>query len=190
MCSACQEEQVIPPIPRRQNSRPYFLEENPTPVERTFSMGRKDSSRVPPCPAPTFSINVGDRDFDLGDKIRQQWFIDATPTHVGGIVYQNAALNPSPTQDHYPLPATPPPAFYNDPLFTSLPPGEHLIEVVIADGELVPQESPGVPPHLTAISREYPGEAADGGVLIDASYMVTYAWTVIGTSGCPQMETP
>jgi hypothetical protein len=154
-CFWPQDDQVFTEIPPKRNSPPRII---PKTVEPSL-----DTSYKPGCPNP-FTLQV--EDVDVADVIYNRWFVyqpGAKPvTYFDG---DRLLSGTKPVRDRAITPPT--------PLFSAASEltqnGEHRVEVVIADGQFE-----GSTTETEGRSRTL----ADGGVIIDPTYIDSYVWIV------------
>ena len=161
-CLISQEDHIIEPLPPRMNQPPFIREDKLEPPSR-FVTVRNGAG----CPNLTFLAPVSDP--DVGDTLIYNFYVDAdvNPNFVKQATLSNNGL-----------PDRSDPATYEVSFAAPGPlqqPGDHVVEVLVADGALVNRD----PQPRTVI-------LLDGGTAEDPSYAVTYAWIVTVIAGpCP-----
>jgi len=161
-CLIPQTDYILQPLPPAKNQPPRILESLVQPPGR-FVTVRNGSS----CPNLAFSAPVSDP--DVTDTLVYNFYVDAdvNPGFVkqGIIGVDGQAIRSEP-------------ATYEVSFATANPlqqPGDHLVEVLVADGQLAGR---------TPLPR--PVQLPDGGTVLDTTFAVTYAWAVTVTVGpCP-----
>jgi hypothetical protein len=161
-CLISQEDHIIEPLPPRKNQPPRIVEELLQPASR-FVTVRNGAD----CPNRTFLAPVSDP--DIGDTLIYNFYVDA---NVNPNFVKQATIANNGQADRSD------PAIYEVSFAAPGPlqqPGDHVVEVLVADGALVNRE----PQPRTVV-------LLDGGTAQDPSYAVTYAWTVTVLAGpCP-----
>lgn len=158
-CVLPQDDIVLPELPRKRNSPPRILLNTVTPqVKATLDLGIN-------CKRIGFSVNVEDP--DVGDLIRNRWFVDPNEQHTTQ-GFDGTELRGATTAVRTNA-AAPPSDIYSGTLANE---GTHVVEVVISDGEL----SQGATPRPNSIQ----GPLADGGFgpVEDITYIDTYSWFI------------
>jgi hypothetical protein len=153
---------LVEPIPQALNQAPRILEDTLQPPGRFVTV--KNGAG---CPNLAFVVTVADP--DVNDTLYYNFYVDAdlNPSFVKqGVIGTDGQVVRSE------------PATYEVSFATANPlqqPGDHVVEVLVADGPLVGR---------TPVPRRVP--LPDGGVGTDPSYAVSYAWTVTVVAGaCP-----
>lgn len=161
-CLIPQTDYVLEPLAPEKNQPPRILEELVQPPGRFVTVKNGSS-----CPNLVFSAPVSDP--DVADTLVYNFYVDAdvNPSFVKqGIIGADGQVIRSE------------PATYEVSFATANPlqqPGDHVVEVLVADGQLAGR---------TPLPR--PVQLPDGGTVQDTTYAVTYAWTVTVTAGsCP-----
>jgi len=161
-CLLPQEDHIIQPLPPLMNQPPRILENLLQPSSR-FVTVRNGTD----CPNLTFLAPVSDP--DIGDTLIYNFYVD--PDLFPAFVKQ-ATISKNGQADRSE------PATYEVSFATPGPlqqPGDHVVEVLVADGALVNRDPQ---PRVVTL--------LDGGTALDPSYAVTYAWTVTVVQGsCP-----
>jgi len=162
-CIIPQTDNILEPIPAALNRPPRILEDSLQPPGRFVTV--KNGSG---CPNLAFVATVADA--DVNDTLYYNFYVDAdlNPGFVKqGVIGTDGQVVRSE------------PATYEVSFATANPlqqPGDHVVEVLVADGPLVGRTPQ--PPK--------PVSLPDGGTFQDASYAVSYAWTVTVVAGaCP-----
>ncbi len=161
-CLVSQEDHIIQPLPAPKNQPPRIVESLLQPASR-FVTVRNGSD----CPNLIFLVPVSDPDVD--DTLIYNFYVD--PDLFPAFVKQATITNNDQVDRSDP-------ASYEVSFATPGPlqqPGDHVVEVLVADGALVNRDpQPKKVPLL------------DGGTGLDPTYAVTYAWTVTVLAGpCP-----
>lgn len=161
-CLLPQEDHIISPLPPLKNQPPRILETLLQPGNRFVTVNNGVS-----CPDLTFLAPVSDP--DVGDTLIYNFYVDAD---VNPNFVKQAFLGNNGQADR------PDPASYEVSFAAPGPlqqPGEHVVEVLVADGALSNRDP--IPRTVTLL---------DGGTAQDPTYAVTYAWTVTVNAGpCP-----
>ena len=162
-CLLPQEDHVIQPLPPTPaNLPPRIVEDLLQPANR-FVTVRNGSD----CPNLIFQAPVSDP--DIGDSLIYNYYVD--PNLFPAFVKQATIVNNG-------QPNRADPASYEVSFATPGPlqqPGEHVVEVLVSDGALVNRDP-----------QPRPVPLIDGGTGLEATYAVTYAWTVTVVAGpCP-----
>jgi len=161
-CLVPQEDHVIQPLPPPKNQPPRILESLLQPPSR-FVTVRNGTD----CPNLTFLASVSDP--DVGDTLIYNFYLD--PDLFPAFVKQATIINNGQADRSEP-------ASYEVSFAIPGPlqqPGDHVVEVLVADGALVNRDPQ--PRKVTLL---------DGGTALDSTYAVTYAWTVTVLAGpCP-----
>ncbi|HSP18974.1 MAG TPA: hypothetical protein VLQ79_05655 [Myxococcaceae bacterium] len=154
---------LVEPIPEALNRPPRILEDTLQPPGRFVTV--KNGSG---CPNLGFVATVADP--DLADTLYYDFFVDGdlSPGFVKqGVIGTDGQVvrsEPATYEVSFAIP---------NPLQQ---PGDHVVEVLVADAPLVGRTPQ--PPR--------PVRLPDGGTYQDASYAVSYAWTVTVVAGaCP-----
>jgi hypothetical protein len=164
-CLLPQEDHVIQDLPPPTNLPPRILENLLQPANR-FVTVRNGSD----CPNLVFLAPVSDPDF--GDTLFYNYYVDANlfPAFV-----KQATIVPPPNNQQADRSE---PASYEVSFAAPGPlqqPGDHVVEVLVADGPLVNRDP-----------QPRPITLVDGGAGFEPTYAVTYAWTVTVVAGpCP-----
>jgi hypothetical protein len=156
-CLIPQDDTLLVELPQRRNRPPRILENLVNPPERIT----QDFGTVGRCELE-FSVAVEDPDVD--DLITVSWYLDYSAENRTGYYRQVALANNGEPQrgDRATLRINLGAA--NSPLSE---PGVHLVEALVSDARLVGRDPE---------QRRVP--LADGGVIINPGYAVTYAWFV------------
>jgi hypothetical protein len=161
-CLLPQEDHVIQPLPPLMNQPPRILENLLQPSSRFLTVRNGGG-----CPNLAFLAPVSDP--DVGDILIYNFYVD--PDLYPPFVKQATIANDGQADRSDP-------ASYEVSFATPGPlqqPGEHVVEVLVADGALVNRQPQ---PRKVVL--------LDGGTALDPSYAVTYAWTVTVVAGpCP-----
>jgi hypothetical protein len=161
-CLVPQEDHILGDLPPRKNQPPQILENLLTPIDRFVTVQNGSN-----CPLLVFKAPVSDPDVD--DRLIYNFYVDANLNP--GFVKQATLPNGG-------KPERPDPAEYDVSFQVPGPlqqPGEHVVEVLVADGPLVNRDPQ---PRVVTL--------LDGGTALDPSYAVTYAWVVTVNPGpCP-----
>jgi hypothetical protein len=161
-CLIPQEDHVLGELPPRKNQPPQILENLLKPANRFVTVQNGTN-----CPDLSFSAPVSDPDVD--DRLIYNFYVDPdlNPAFVKQAILANGSS-----------PQRPEPATYDVSFAVAGPlqqPGEHVVELLLADGPLVNREPQ---PRVVTL--------LDGGTALDPSYAVTYAWVVTVNPGpCP-----
>ncbi len=161
-CIIPQTDNILEPIPPKQNQPPRILENLVQPPGRFVTV-----RNGPGCPNLAFVAPVSDP--DVTDVLVYNFYVDAdlNPAFVKqAVIGTDGQVVRSE------------PATYEVSFATANPlqqPGDHVVEVLVADGQLV-----GRTPLPKLV------QLPDGGTVQATTYAVTYAWTVTVTAGdCP-----
>lgn len=161
-CLLPQEDHIIQPLPPAANQPPRILENLLQPANRFVTVQNGSA-----CPNLSFLAPVSDPDFN--DTLIYNFYVD--PNLFPPFVKQ-ATISPSGQADRAQ------PASYEVSFATPGPlqqPGEHVVEVLVSDGALVNRDPQ--PRQIVLL---------DGGIGLEPTYAVTYAWTVTVVAGsCP-----
>ncbi len=159
-CLVPQDDNVLFDLPPQRNSPPRVVVGQTQP-QQVVTLLLGDG-----CRQPSFEAKVEDP--DLKDVIRNRWFIDPNGTHTS-LFTDGQPLPESLTSIRSSSVKMPTTLFTASPLATA---GTHVIELLIADGEL----SEGAQPFVRTVTGALP----DGGrgTLTDQSYVDTYQWFV------------
>lgn len=161
-CLLPQEDHIIQPLPPRMNQPPRILESLLQPAGRFVTV-----SNGLGCPDLSFLAPVSDPDVE--DTLIYNYYVDAdlNPSFV-----KQSTIGPSGEANRSD------PASYEVSFAAPNPlqqPGEHVVEVLVADGQLANRVP--IPTRVVLL---------DGGTALDPTYAVTYAWTVTVNAGsCP-----
>lgn len=161
-CLLPQEDHIIQPLPPAQNQPPRILENLLQPATRFVTVKNGTG-----CPDLTFLAPVSDP--DVADTLIYNFYVDpdVNPNFV-----KQAFIGNNGQADR------PDPATFDVSFAAPGPlqqPGDHVVEVLVADGALVNRDPQ--PRTVTLL---------DGGTAQDPTYAVTYAWTVSVVAGpCP-----
>jgi hypothetical protein len=161
-CLIPQEDHVLGDLPPRKNQPPQILENLLQPANRFVTVQNGAN-----CPDLSFVAPVSDPDVD--DRLIYNFYVDPdlNPAFVKQAILANGGS-----------PQRPEPATYEVSFAVAGPlqqPGEHVVELLLADGPLVNREPQ---PRVVTL--------LDGGTALDPSYAVTYAWVVTVNPGpCP-----
>jgi hypothetical protein len=161
-CLLPQEDHILGDLPPRMNQPPQIVESLLTPASRFVTVQNGGN-----CPLLTFKAPVSDPDVE--DRLIYNYYID--PNLNPGFVKQAILPNGG-------SPQRPDPAQLDVSFAVAGPlqqPGQHVVEVLVADGPLVNRDPQ---PRVVTL--------LDGGTALDPSYAVTYAWVVTVNPGpCP-----
>lgn len=171
-CLLPQDSQVLPDLPPAKNTPPLIVDQQvqPSSTSVTLKVGMGCSPQK-----TVFEVPVQDNDFDEArgaytDKITSLWIVD--PNGASGGFPGRAA--PPFSQTLTRLIKNPTEILGAGSALTV--PGQHVLQVIISDGDLV---GIGIP---QPISKPLP----DGGVLEDPTYTDSYQWNVLTEQGvCP-----
>ena len=161
-CLLPQEDHIIQELPPAANQPPRILENLLQPASR-FVTVRNGSD----CPNLIFLAPVSDP--DVGDTLTYNYYVD--PNLFPAFVKQAQITNNGQADRADP-------ASYEVSFATPGPlqqPGDHVVEVLVSDGALVNRDPQ--PRQILLL---------DGGIGLQPTYAVTYAWTVTVVAGpCP-----
>ncbi|MET0402184.1 MAG: hypothetical protein ABW123_07250 [Cystobacter sp.] len=166
-CLIPQEERYLQTLPTARNNPPRIVENLVTPAFRII----RAHGAAPPC-ALEFSVFVEDPDVD--DTILVRWYVDYDPAQPGPPDWEETLLPDGKVRRDKSVRIQ---AIFNSAQFSRLnTPGDHTVEVLVADRALLGRE----PQPDTYV-------LPDGEILRDPGYSVTYAWFVNTVSGgqCP-----
>jgi hypothetical protein len=161
-CLIPQEDHILGDLPPRKNQPPQILENLLVPANRFVTVQNGSN-----CKNLLFQATVSDP--DVQDRLIYNFYIDSNlnPGFVKQAILPNGGL-----------PERPDPAEFEVSFAVAGPlqqPGEHVVEVLVADGPLVNRDPQ---PRVVTL--------LDGGTALDPSYAVTYAWVVTVNPGpCP-----
>ena len=159
-CLISQEDHIIQPLPPAKNQPPRILEDLIQPPGR-FVTSRNGLD----CPNLLFSAKVADP--DIKDLLFYNFYVDADVNPAP--VKQSSISNPT-NEEVRAEPATYEFSFATVGALQQ--PGNHVVELLLADGALVNRQPQ---PRLV--------QQLDGGLEEDPSYAVSYAWTVTILAG-------
>jgi hypothetical protein len=157
----------LDPLPNRP---PRLIEESAQPQRRVT---------VPALPGCSITFRIQAEDPDLQDTLFARWFIDYDP-QSNPSPYSESELTFAEPVGNAPrqrIPATL--TIRLDAANNPLPLGDHVVEVLVADGALI---------NRVPVPRAPIGTFPDGGPIQDQSYAVSYAWFVDVTNegtACP-----
>jgi hypothetical protein len=162
-------------------SDPIYLDAIPNRPPRIIEDSAQPARRisVPALPGCFVTFRVEAEDPDVNDTLISRWYIDYNSTNNPS-PYAEAELpyaDPSGAGVRQRVPANL--TIHLDAVNNPLPVGDHVVEVLVADGAMVNREPAPRPPI---------GTFPDGGPITDTSYVVSYAWFVNVTnegSSCP-----
>jgi len=161
-CLLPQNDSILQDIPPPVNRPPAILEAQVQPSPRVFTVDGGAG-----CPALTFSAPV--QDPDVGDTLYYDYYVDSL-ADTGQVAQGTIPPSGSAVRAEA--------ASYTVNFGTAGPlqtPGEHFVEVLVADGPLV---------NGSPVPRTVP--LADGGTRVDATFAVSYVWLLTVTGGsCP-----
>lgn len=158
-CLISQEDHIIQPLPPAKNQPPRILEELASPARFFTSRNGLD------CPNLFFSAKVADP--DLNDTLFYNFYVDADVNPVP--VKQSSISNPTGME----IRADPATYEFSFATVGALQqPGEHVVELLLADGALLNGQPQ---PRLV--------QQLDGGFEQDPSYAVSYVWNVTIVAG-------
>jgi hypothetical protein len=166
-CPIVTDPVYLDPIPNRP---PYLIEDSAQPARRIS---------VPALPGCAVTFRIQAEDPDVDDTLISRWYIDydavnnPAPYAEAELPYAEAAAGA--VRQRIPATIT----IHLDAANNPLPVGDHVVEVLVADGALVNREP---------TPRAPIGTFPDGGEITDTSYAVSYAWFVEVTdegAACP-----
>ena len=166
-CPIVSQPAYLDAIPNRP---PFIIEDSAQPAR---------SISVPALPGCSVTFRVQAEDPDVNDTLISRWYFDYDATNNPSPYFEAELPYAQPAADgtRQRVPATL--TIQLDAANNPLPVGDHVVEVLVADGALVGRDPAPRPPI---------GTFPDGGPIEDTSYAVSYAWFVNVTdegTACP-----
>jgi hypothetical protein len=172
-CLLPQDPQVLPDLPPAKNTPPQVVDTDVRPVGTSITI--KVGMGCQPQKTITFEVPVKDQDYDEArgaytDKISSLWIVDPNGANGG---FPGRAAPPYSSTDV---------RFIRNPSeilsagSTLTVAGQHVLQVIVADGDLV-----GI-----GIPQPVPKPLPDGGTFEDPTFTDSYQWNVLTEQGvCP-----
>jgi hypothetical protein len=171
-CLLPQDPQVLPDLPPPKNTPPQIVDQNVKPpgTSITIKVGMLCMPQM-----TLFEVPVDDQDYDEArgaytDKITSLWIVDPNGANGGFPGRAAPPFSPSKTRTI----RNPTEILSAGSALTV--PGQHVLQVIVADGDLV---GIGMP---EPVLKPLP----DGGTFKDPTYTDSYQWNVLTVQGvCP-----